>query len=206
MTTAWIVAYALLAGLSVVLVVLVLALARYVGTLSSRLPQPVALGLDQGPELGTALAETALAPNVVDLLQHDARAKTLLVFLSTHCAACNTLVGELNLFTRDRPDLDVVAVVGGESDGAERMVRALRLEKKIIDQRQAGRSLGITTLPFGLMYREGTLVAKGVVNSRDMLDSLAEGHARMGGDALLEAFAGDPASAVVADSFPADRR
>ena len=199
MTTPWIVAYALLAGLSVVLVVLVLALARYVGTLTSRLPQPVPLELDEGPDVGTTLAETALPSNVRELLR-DGRPDKLLVFLSTHCVACTTLIGELNLFVRDRHDLDVVAVVGGEAEGAGRIVRALKVERKIADTRQAARSLGVTTVPFGLMYRGETLVAKGVVNSRDMLDALAEGIVRVQGDALLDAFASDPASVAMASA------
>jgi hypothetical protein len=199
MTTAWIVAYALLAGLTVVLLVLVLALARYVGTLSSRLPQPVPLELDEGPDVGTALADTTLPAGVRELLR-EGQPNKLLVFLSTHCAACTTLVGELNVFARDRRDLDIVAVVGGEAEGASRIVRALKVERKIADTRQAARSLGVTTVPFALMYRGDTLVAKGVVNSRDMLDALAEGVVRAHGDALLDAFTSDPTPVAMGSS------
>ena len=195
MSTAWVVAYALLAGVTGVLALLLLALARYVGVISTRLPQPVPLELDQGPEVGTQFAEIALPPEAAELLRPREKHDVLLVFLSTHCAACTELVGELNLFVRDRSDLDVITVVAGEPSGAERIARALSVERTVLDpNRSLLRALRISTVPFALMYRRGTLVARGVVNSRDMLESLAAGHVRPHGDALVEAFAAEAAA------------
>ena len=194
MSGAWIVAFGLLAGLVGVLAVLFLALARFVAALATRLPQSIPLELAQGPPVGSRLAEVALPRPAASVLQGSnggAGADSLaLVFLSTSCSLCQTLISALNRFTRDERDLKIVTVVTGLGATAERMVQALEGPGRFHDADGAvSRAFGVSTVPYAFMYRHGELTAKGVVNDRDMLESLAQGHTRPEGDQLLESFA-----------------
>lgn len=83
----------------------------------------------------------------------------------------------------------VVSVISGRGAVAERMAVALRNLASLIDtDGVVAKGFGVGTVPFALLYREGRLVAKGVVNDREMLESLADGMVRAHGDELLEAF------------------
>jgi hypothetical protein len=106
-------------------------------------------------------------------------------------------VRDLNLFARDHPELAVAPVISGDGDEAERMRAALVRAPALLDgDRAVARRFDVETVPFALLYRERKLDAKGVVNSRDMLESLMAGRIRPHGDELLDAFTGaDPTRA-----------
>jgi hypothetical protein len=199
-TWPWIAALVAVAVLTVLNAVLLLALARYVGALVTRLPEPLALELSEGPELHTGLAE--MPPDLTELLAGDDRDRRdlLLVFITTTCSACIALVDDLNRFARDRRDLRILAVVGGARPAVERMRAALRTEALLDPDGTIARAVRVDTVPFGLLYRQGQLATKGVVNSRDMLESLVSGRVRAHGDELLAAFAGSGEAAVPAES------
>jgi hypothetical protein len=199
-TGPWVAAFVALAVLTVLNAVLLLALARYIGSLVTRLPEPLALELSEGPELRTGLAE--LPQDLTGLLagEDGDRGELLLVFITTTCSACIALVDDLNRFTRDRRDLRIVAVVGGARPAVERLRAALRTEALLDPDGTIARAVQVDTVPFGLLYRQGQLAAKGVVNSRDMLESLVSGRVRAHGDDLLAAFAGSGEQAVPAES------
>ena len=194
MSGAWIVAFALLASLVGLLAVLFLALARFVAALATRLPQAIPLELSQGPPVGSRLEELLLPDALAVLVRGsngDAPESLALVFLSTSCATCQTMVSALNRFARDERGLRLVTVVSGRSAEAERMAQALTIRDRLVDgDGTAARALGVSTVPFAFMFEQGALKAKGVVNDRDMLESLAAGHTRKDGDELLESFAG----------------
>lgn len=200
MTGPWVAAFVALAVLTVLNAVLLLALARYVGSLVTRLPEPLALELSEGPELHTGLAD--LPPDLTGLLagEDGDRGELLLVFVTTTCSACIALVDDLNRFARDRRDLRIVAVVGGARPAVERLRAALRTEALLDPDGTIARAVRVDTVPFGLHYRQGQLATKGVVNSRDMLESLVSGRVRAHGDELLAAFAGSGEPAVPAES------
>lgn len=193
MSGAWIVAFALLASLVGLLAVLFFALARFVAALATRLPQAIPLELSQGPPVGSSLDELALPDRVARLVRGsngDAPESLAVVFLSTSCAACQTMVGALNRFARDERELRLVTVVSGRGAEAERMAQALTIRDRLVDpDGAAARAFGVSTVPFAFMFESGALKAKGVVNDRDMLDSLAAGHTRKEGDQLVESFA-----------------
>jgi thiol-disulfide isomerase/thioredoxin len=204
MTGPWIVALGVIAALTVLNALLLLALARYVGTLATRLPQPLALELSQGPDLGTALDADAVPPTLAELLPQRGGADgrrdpdTLLVFLSTGCSSCLALVHDLNLFAKDYPELVIAPIVSGDGEAAERMRAALVRAPALLDgDRTVARAFAVDTVPFALLYRAGKLDAKAVVNSRDMLESLMAGRIRPHGDELLEAFTGAGPAAPV---------
>ncbi|HYZ77394.1 MAG TPA: hypothetical protein VE596_08475 [Gaiellaceae bacterium] len=193
MSGAWIVAFALLASLVGLLAVLFFALARFVAALATRLPQAIPLELSQGPPVGSRLDELLLPDPVARLVRGsngDAPDSLALVFLSTSCAACQTMVSALNRFARDERGLRLVTVVSGRGAEAERMVQALAIRNRLLDpDGAAARAFGVSTVPFAFMYEQGALKAKGVVNDRDMLENLAAGQTRKEGDQLVESFA-----------------
>lgn len=197
MTMPWIAAFTTLAVLTVLNSVLLLALGRYIGALVTRLPEPIALELSQGPELGTRLDGERLASAAWERLPLDPAepaSAELLVFLSTRCSACLALLDDLNAFTRDRPQIRIVAVVSGDRDMAERMRSAMRRVDAVVDPADpypvVAKAFGIDTVPFALYYQDRVLTAKAVVNRRDMLESLITGAVRPDGDDLIEASGG----------------
>jgi hypothetical protein len=197
MSGPWIVAFILLGGLLGLLCVLFLALARYVAALASRLPDPVPLELAQGPPTGSRLEDVPLPRGFVDIVAGPngsagpaAASRLALVFLSTSCTACRTMIGGLNRFARDWSELRVVSVVSGRGEEAERMARALSSPESVVDgDATLARAFGVATVPFAFLYDHGELRAKGVVNDREMLESLVAGRTRKEGDELLESFA-----------------
>lgn len=190
MTGGWLVAFILLALATALLSVLFLALLRYVAGLSTRLPQPIPLELSQGPEVGSELGSEPLPAEFASIaLGEPLGLRTLLVFVSTSCATCYSLLTDLDRFARDT-DCDEVAVVLSGSNAEHLLKTFPRLHWFIDSNGGVGRSLGISTVPFALMYERGSLKAKGVVNNREMLEALSLGYSRKGGDELIAAFDG----------------
>lgn len=198
MTGPWIALLLVLAALTVVNSVLLVALARYVGVIVNRLPQPVALGLSQGPAKGSSLEPAELPDSVWSLLPPKLQDRTavadrseLIVFLSTRCSACTALLDDLNRFTKDHPDVRTVTVISGERGIAERMRDAVPRLDSVVDEADpvplVAQSFGVQTVPFGLFYKGGVLTAKGVVNDWQMLDALVSEQVRQDGDELLSA-------------------
>ncbi len=196
MTGPWIVAFVLVGGLLGLLCILFLALARYVAALASRLPDPVPLELAQGPQLGSRLEDVPLPRGFVDVVAGSngsggaAVSRLTLVFLSTSCTACRTMISGLNRFARDWSEVRVVSVVSGRGEEAERMARARTSPESVVDgDATLARVFGVATVPFAFLYEHGELRAKGVVNDREMLESLLAGRTRKEGDRLVESFA-----------------
>lgn len=206
MTGPWIVAFLALTALTVLNGALLLAIGRYVGSLATRLPQPLALELTEGPPKGSRLDAESLPPSVIERLGLDGGPEdgsALVVFLSTGCASCLALLDDLNLFSKDRPETRILPVISGERATAERMRAALPRLAAVVDvDGPVARAFAVQTVPFALLYRNRELVAKGVVNSRDMLESLLAGRVREHGDELLEAFTRSGRSAPDAPSGP----
>lgn len=187
MTTPWAAAFVALSIVTVALCILLLALARYVAALSSRLPDPLPLELSQGPEIGSYLDDATLPANFRTLLRpRSPSTRTLVAVLSTTCAPCVQLLPDLELLTTDDPALRVVAVVAGEAAVVDRIRRASRRVAPYHDETaRVARALDIGTVPFALLYADRELVAKGVVNSRDMLENLLALKTRKGGDRVV---------------------
>lgn len=194
MSGGWTVAFALLTLVTLSLCVCVLALARYVASLATRLPEPLPLELTQGPEVGSYLADQLLPESVQARVSErvSPTARTLIVFLSTSCSSCYRLATELNRFARDARDTSVIVAVAGDEERGRRFENAIDHRSSVlldVDGRMT-RSFGISTVPFAIFYEDGLLKAKGVANTRAMLENLAGGFTRKGGDELLAAFTG----------------
>lgn len=165
----WLVVLALLVG--------IIALARQVGILYERVAPVGALMMDTGPEVG----EAAPVFNLVDLagrsvgVGRPADTSTLLFFLSPTCPVCKKLLPILKLVGRnERSWLRIVLASDGERPDHESFYRKAKLEPfHYVLSAGLGMSFRIGKLPYAVLIDEaGRVRAKGLVNSREQLESL----------------------------------
>lgn len=160
--------------------VMMLALLRQVGVLHERIAPMGALTLDRGPKEG----ENAPLFEVADLRRHSplkiggARAKsTLLFFLSPTCPVCKKLLPVVKSIAQaEAPWLDVVLTSDGEPAEHERFIRAQHLEAfPYVLSADIGMTYRIGKLPYAVLIDDaGVIRAKGLINTREHLESLIE--------------------------------
>jgi methylamine dehydrogenase accessory protein MauD len=182
--------------LVLVLTAVVLALVRQVGVLHERIAPAGALMLNRGPEVG----EPAPVLEVADLEGHahqlcSARAdgrSTLLLFVSPSCPVCKTLLPAIKSSRRDeRAWMDVILASDGDAGEQREFVRAQGLDGiPYVVSAALGLAYQVSRLPFAaLLDEQGILRARGLVNSREHLESLFEAK-RLGIASLQEYFSG----------------
>jgi methylamine dehydrogenase accessory protein MauD len=186
MTEALIVSNLVLWVAVVVLAGVVAALVRQLGVLYERVAPAGALMMGRGPAV---VGEHAPVVRVEDLAgtTHELGAprpdgrSTLLFFLSPSCPVCETLLPALRSAARsEREWLDVVLASDGPRPEHEAFARARQLEGFAYVLSPA---LGITwqvgKLPYAvLLDAAGILRARGLVNTREHLESLFEAKQR----------------------------
>lgn len=161
----------------VALLVVVFALARQIGVLYERVSPMGALMMDTGPAIGASapvLALTDLAGRPVNLGAPTPRS-TLVFFLSPTCPVCKKLLPALkSAANRERRWLSVVLASDGEADEHQRFVQRAGLEAfPYVLSRELGVTFHVSKLPYALVLDErGVVRAKGLVNSREQLESL----------------------------------
>ena len=161
----------------IALVVAVLALSRQVGILYERIAPMGALMMDAGPAVGSAaprLDVRSLNGEVLNIGAPAARS-TLLFFLSPTCPVCKKLLPILDAIRRDEASwLQVVLASDGEQPEHEvfRQKAGLGHYPYLLSQ-ELGMTFRIAKLPYAVLIdANGTLRAKGLVNSREQIDSL----------------------------------
>lgn len=167
-----------------------LALARHVAALATRLPHPRPLELTDGPEIGATLDDWVTPSAVASRFQMQLPTHGLVVFLSTSCSVCYSLAVDLVRFARDHKEESIVVIVSGRTAQLARF-RAALAPLEVHDD-EAGRmaiALNVGTTPYAVLVRDRQLIAKGVVNDRNMLEALLVGVVRKNGDELLARFA-----------------
>ena len=172
----------------------VLALARQVGVLHERIAPAGALMLNRGLTVG----EPAPALEVADLegrAHHlgsprtDGRS-TLLLFVSPSCPVCKTLLSAVKSSANDeRAWMDVILASDGDRAEQTAFVRAQGLDGiPYVVSAALGLAYQVGRLPFAALLDErGILRARGLVNSREHLESLFEAK-RLGVASLQEYF------------------
>jgi methylamine dehydrogenase accessory protein MauD len=168
----------------IVLAVLLWALSRQVGVLFERVAPMGALVTDAGPAVGAASPSFQLRGIQSEAVNIGGAAErpTLLFFLSPTCPVCKKLIPVLKALVKDeRSALQVVlASDGGDPDGADhlRFVREQGLEKMpYVLSTELGMGYRVSRLPYAvLLDTQGVVAAKGLVNSREQLDSLLNAH------------------------------
>ena len=176
------------------LATLVLALARQVGVLHERIAPAGALMLNRGLTVG----EPAPVLEVADLEgqahqlgspRADGRS-TLLLFVSPSCPVCKTLLSAVKSSARDeRTWMDVILASDGDRAEQHEFVRAQGLDGiPYVVSAALGLAYQVSRLPFAaLLDEKGILRARGLVNSREHLESLFEAK-RLGVASLQEYF------------------
>jgi methylamine dehydrogenase accessory protein MauD len=171
------VAVVILALLVIALLVVVLALARQVGVLFERVAPMGALITDSGPGIGEPVPRmdlTALDGRSVSVGASGSRSQ-LFFFLSPDCPVCKRLLPILkSARTAEAGWLDLVLASDGEQSVHERFVRERGLgEFPYVLSRDFGMTFRVSRLPFAvLMDGSGVVLAKGLVNNREQLESL----------------------------------
>lgn len=177
MTQALTMAVLVLAVIVIALVVAVFALARQVGILYERISPMGALMLDAGPKVGDAAPVFSLP--TLDGRQVDigraAATSTLLFFLSPTCPVCKKLLPILRSTARSEAAwLRIVLASDGERTAQEKFYRQSKLEEfPYVLSTELGLAFKVSRLPYAVLLDEsGRVTAKGLINSREQLESL----------------------------------
>ncbi|MFT4569419.1 MAG: methylamine dehydrogenase accessory protein MauD [Hyphomicrobiaceae bacterium] len=165
----------------VALAFIVLALIRQVGVLHERLAPAGAMLNRSGPEVGEpapTLEVPTLAGTPVSIggPADDGR-RTLVFFLSPTCPVCKVLLPTVLRVARSQvPPLRVVLASDGDEEEHRRFVSDHDLEEMpYVVSAALGISFEVAKLPYAVLIdAEGILRAKGLVNTREHLESLFE--------------------------------
>jgi methylamine dehydrogenase accessory protein MauD len=169
----------------VVLAAVVLALLRQVGVLHERVAPAGALMERSGPAVGEAAPVVGVedwSGRSLTLGGPDRDGKsTLLFFLSPRCPVCTTLLPVLDSLLRgEGRGLALVLASDGPREEHEAFVRRHRLdERAYVLSSELGLAYRVGKLPYAVLIDEaGVVRAKGLVNTREHLESLFEARRR----------------------------
>ena len=180
--------------LVLVLAGVVLALTRQLGVLHERIAPAGALMLNRGLQVG----EPAPVMELEDLEgrlhqlggpRSDGRS-TLLLFVSPSCPVCKTLLSAVKSSANDeRAWMDVILASDGDRAEQTEFVRTQGLDGiPYVVSAALGLAYQVSRLPFAALLDErGVLRARGLVNSREHLESLFEAK-RLGVASLQQYF------------------
>ncbi len=192
MMDALVVSNLLLWVLVCVLGLVVFALTRQIGLLHERIAPVGALAVARGPAVGE-LAPELVVENLdgesVELGGPDrSDRKTLLFFLSPTCPVCETLLPTLRRMVGNQADGTRLLFA---SDGPRAEHESFCKDKGIskanyLLSRELGLSFEVSKLPYAVLIdASGTIRAKGLVNTREHVESLFEAD-RLGVASLQE--------------------
>lgn len=192
--TALAVSNVVLWALVLALAAVVLALTRQLGVLHQRIAPAGALMLNRGLTVGDPAPVLELAALDgrelrVGAARDDGRS-TLLLFVSPTCPVCKTLLPAVKSSRRDeRSWMDVILASDGDTAEQLEFVRMQGLEEiPYVVSAALGLAYQVSRLPFAALVDErGMLRARGLVNSREHLESLFEAK-RLGVASLQEYF------------------
>lgn len=159
------------------LIVALFALSRQIGVLYERISPLGALVNDSGPKVGDVSPRFALASlNGGDVVIGPRPGRsTLIFFLSPTCPICKKLLPVLrSVREAEQPWLDVVLASDGEEDKQRRFIRTAGLTAfAYVNSTELGLAYRVSRLPFAVLLGEdGTVLSKGLINSREQLESL----------------------------------
>ncbi len=183
-------------ALVLMLAAVLLALVRQLGVLHERIAPAGALMLNKGLKVGDAAPLVQVTDlqgqnHAVGAARSDGRS-TLLLFVSPTCPVCKSLLPAVKSSRKDeRAWLDVILASDGDLKEQQDFVRAQTLEAiPYVVSAALGLAFQVSRLPFAaLLDEQGVLRARGLVNSREHLESLFEAK-RLGVASLQEYFSG----------------
>lgn len=161
--------------------VMLWALSRQVGVLFERVAPMGALVTDSGPAVGSESPQFTLTGIQSEPVQIGgfAAKPTLVFFLSPTCPVCKKLLPVLKALQRDEQRaVSVVLASDGEQAEHLRFVAEQGLGgMPYVLSTELGLGYRVSRLPYAvLLDRGGIVAAKGLVNSREQLDSLLNAH------------------------------
>lgn len=180
MTDPLVISSVLLWVVIVILAIAVLALARQIGILHTRLAPAGALMTSAGPKVGELAPELEIDDiNQGRLKIGGQRQKAqLILFVSPTCPICKTLVPTARALARsERGRLDVAfASDGGDVEQHRRYVADMGMgSHPYVVSLELGMRFEVGKLPYAVLIgADGVLRSKGLVNSREHLESLVE--------------------------------
>lgn len=163
------------------LVVMLLALARQVGVLHMRVAPAGALTTSGGPAVGDKApavpAHTLEGNDVIVGGPSKTVPLRLLMFVSATCPLCKGLIPAARSFAHDER-LDLTFVGDDDASVQRTMIAQHGLEAyRFINGPEVGQAYEVGKLPYAvLLDSEGTILSKGLVNSREHLESLVIAH------------------------------
>lgn len=168
---------ALLWAVVLALLVAVFALARQVGILYERVAPMGALMIDAGPRVGEAAPRFDLRARGGDTVSIGSAAERsqLLFFLSPTCPVCKKLLPILkSIAGAESAWLRIVFASDGEAEEHDAFRRRAAIEAfPYLLSTELGMAFRVGKLPYAVLIDEaGRVRAKGLVNSREQLESL----------------------------------
>lgn len=183
------------------LLFVVFALARQIGVLHERIAPVGALAVQDGPAVGDRAPRLRLAtldgaPFAPDEVLAEG-AMRLILFISSDCPVCKRLIplarstakaeGFELIFAGDAPEADQRALIA----------RYGLAGHAFVNSRELGMAFQVAKLPFAVLIDErGRIAAKGLVNTREHLESLVT--AKATGFASIQSY-------LAARAAPADK-
>lgn len=182
MTDALLVSNAILWVVVIVLALIVVALARQVGILHERVAPAGALMPTTGPKVGEMTKPMALEDLNGKPLNiggpEESGFATLVLFISPTCPICKSLVPTAkSLANTERNRMRLIfASDGDKPEQHQAYARDLKLDKyPYVLSEPLGMGYQVSKLPFAVLIGgDGTLQSKGLVNTREHLESLIE--------------------------------
>jgi methylamine dehydrogenase accessory protein MauD len=172
----WLTSYVVLWVLVALLTLVVVALARQVGTLHLRLGPRGALELD---DEGPALGEAPEAITVIDLGGREAALggpgePQLLLFVSPGCPVCREVLPSLPAAARAGRLTPYVIVDAGREESAE-SYRHERIGAPVLAAPEVARDYRVPGTPYAVVLDAmGVVRAKGTVNTLEQLEGLVD--------------------------------
>lgn len=159
------------------LLVVVLAMARQIGILYERVAPMGALILDQGPKVGTQAPQMSVPTlNGQDVsIGYTSDKSTLLFFLSPSCPVCKKLLPIIHSLRKaEHSWLGVVFASDGDVLEHQAFARGSAIGGiPYALSGDLGRRFQVGKLPYAVLIGpDGIVRAKGLVNSREQLESL----------------------------------
>ena len=165
----------------VALALVVWALTRQIGVLHERIAPVGALMLRKGPQVG----EPAPQVDVNDLegrthhiaAPRDDGRSVLLVFVSPTCPVCKAILPVLKSSRlSEREWLEILLASDGEAGAHKQFIAAQGLDQfPYLNSTALGMTYQVSRLPYAVIIDdEGKLRARGIINSREHLESLFE--------------------------------
>jgi methylamine dehydrogenase accessory protein MauD len=162
------------------LAAVVLALIRQIGVLHERIAPMGALTIDHGPGAGDQspvfdLIDIRQRPVPIGRPATDGKS-TFLMFVSPGCPVCKKLLPVVKSIAKSESWIRLVFASDGERAEQERFVHAQRIEDyPLVLSAELGIAFRIGKLPYVVLIDErGTVRAKGLVNTREHLESILQ--------------------------------